>query len=187
MDLIIENSIKIVLGNHELYYLKGTDIDEKMGEGELKHQAWIKSQLKNECFEYLNKCKLFIEKNYNDKKVLFTHFPININLNKKYPFYDLSIVKDNSINDIANGLNYDLIFIGHEHQEFSINNKLYNIGSSGCRKDNITRYTIFDTSNFNIETKLIEYDRKEFINNLLKINYPERNLLSKWFFGYEIK
>lgn len=42
MDLIINNKVKMVLGNHELYFLKGTGIDDKMGENEIKHQNWVK-------------------------------------------------------------------------------------------------------------------------------------------------
>ena len=53
MDMIISNNIKMVLGNHELYFLKGTDIDDEMGEGEIKHQNWIKKQITNDQNEYL--------------------------------------------------------------------------------------------------------------------------------------
>lgn len=187
MDLIISNNIKIVLGNNELYFLKGTYIDDEMDEGKIKHQQWIKEQLNNRHREYLNKSKMFIERVYNDKKVLFTHFPININSEDEYPFYDLNIVKNGEINNIVDNLKYDLIFIGHEHQEFNINNKLYDIGSSGCRKDNITKYTIFDTNTFDISTRQLQYDRKKFIDSILSYEYPERNLIAKLFFGIDIK
>ena len=42
MDIIVDNNIKTVLGNHELYFLKGTDIDE-MGEGKIKTSEEIES------------------------------------------------------------------------------------------------------------------------------------------------
>ncbi len=186
MDLIINNNIKMVLGNHELYFLKGTNIDDNLGESEIKHQNWIKEQITDRQKQYLEECNMTIEKEFNGKKVLFEHFPIDYNSKEQYPFYDLKIVKDGSIKEIVDILNYDLIFIGHEHNDFCIDNKLFDIGSSGCRKDNKTRYTIFDTETFMVETKIISFDREIFISDLLKYEYPDRNLIAKWFFGIEI-
>ncbi len=186
MDIIIKNNIKTVLGNHELYFLKGTEIDDEMGEGEIKHQNWIKSQITDSQKNYLEKCSLTLEEVFNGKKVLFEHFLIDYNSKDQYPFHDLKVVKDDSIKKIIELLDYDLIFIGHEHKDFSVDNKLYDIGSSGCRKDNTTRYTIFDTDTFNVETKILEYDRENFEKDLLENDYPDRNLIAKWFFGIEI-
>lgn len=185
LDIIIDNNIKMVFGNHELYYIKGTDIADNLGEGELKHQKWVKSKITDKQKGFLEKCSLTIEKEYNGKKVLFEHFLID-NINKDYPFYDLGIVKDNKINEIIKSLDYDLIFIGHEHKNFILDNKLYDVGSSGCRNDNKTRYTILDTDSFTIETKILEYDRDSFEKDLLKEDYPDRNIIAKWFFGIEL-
>lgn len=186
MDLIVDNNIKMVLGNHELYFLKGTDIDDEMGEGEIQHQHWIKEQITDRQKQYLENCSLTLEKDYNGKRLLFEHFLIDYNLKDQYPFHDLKIVKDGTINGVAESLNYDLIFIGHEHNNFCIDGKLYDVGSSGCRKGDKTRYTIINTDNFNIETKILKFDRKSFENDLLKYEYPDRNLISKCFFGIEI-
>ncbi len=101
-------------------------------------------------------------------------------------FHDLKIAKDGSIKKITKSLNYDLIFIGHEHSDFCVDNKLYDVGSSGCRKDNVTRYTMFDTDTFKVEIKNIQYDRANFEQDLLKHDYPDRNLISKCFFGIEL-
>ena len=136
--------------------------------------------------EYLENCSLTIEKEFNGKRILFVHFPIDYDSKDQYPFHDLKITKDASIKKIIELLNYDLIFIGHEHKDFSIDNKLYDVGSSGCRKDNNTRYTILDTDTFNVETKILEYDRENFEKDLLVNDYPDRNIIAKWFFGIEI-
>jgi hypothetical protein len=104
MDMIISNNIKMVLGNHELYFLKGTDIDDEMGEGEIKHQNWIKKKITNDQNEYLENCTLYIEKMINNKKILFIHFPIDYNSKDDYPFHDLKIAKDGSIRNEAGDL-----------------------------------------------------------------------------------
>ncbi|MDD4067175.1 MAG: metallophosphoesterase [Clostridia bacterium] len=186
MNLIIENNIKMVLGNHELYCLVGTHIDNTIEEGEENHHQWIKGQLNDKHFEYLSKCKLSLEEVYNDKKVLYEHFLLKNNSKNEFPYCNLDILKDNSINQFIDNLGYDLVFVGHEHKEFSINNKLYCVGTSGCRLDSKTRYIIFDTDKFNVETILVKYNREAFLDELLKYEYPERLFISKWFFGYEI-
>lgn len=129
---------------------------------------------------------MLIEEMYGDSKILFEHFPIDSSLKDQYPFYDLNVVKNNQINEICDLLNYDLIFIGHEHKSFCIKNKLYDVGTSGCCKDNITKYTILNTENMKINTKEVEYDRTSFEEEILKYEYPNRNLIAKRFFGIEI-
>ena len=183
MDIIVDNNIEMVLGNHELYYLKGTEIDDEIKEGELKHHKWVKEQLTDRHKQYLEKCNLTLEKVYNEKRVLLEHFLIDENSKDQYPFHEFNIINDGSIKDIVKDLNYDLIFIGHEHKEFIVDNKLYDVGSSGCRKDNITRYTVLDTDTFEVETKTIEFDREQFEKDLLERDYPDRNLIANWFFG----
>ena len=99
MDIIVDNNIKMVLGNHELYFIKGTQIDDEMGDGEIKHQNWIKNQITDRQKQYLEKCNMTYEIDCNGKKVVFEHFLIDYNSNDQYPFHDLKIAKDGSINE----------------------------------------------------------------------------------------
>ena len=185
MDMIINSNIKMILGNHELYFLNSSKINHNTDT--FKHHAWVKNQITLEQQEYLKKCNLIIEKTINNKRILFEHFLIDYNDKSMIPFYDFKILKDGSINKIVEELNYDLIFIGHEHTSFSINNKLYDVGSSGCVKNNFTKYTILDTDTFNIDVRSIEYNRKQFEEDVLKNDYPDRELIAPSFFGVEIK
>ena len=120
LDIIIENNIQYILGNHELYCLKGTEIDDKISENEAVHHKWQGRQVTEAQKEFLNKCPLTLEKEYNGKKVLFEHFLVDYDSKDEYPFYDVKIIKDGSIEKIVEALDYDLIFIGHEHKAFSI-------------------------------------------------------------------
>ena len=191
LDLIMDNSINLVLGNHELYYLLGTNIGNGMSEGEVKHQQWIKNKLGEKYKEFLKNCPLKIEKNYYNKKYLFQHFIHLQNPINNYPFEDLSIMKNNKINKIFSKMDYNYVFIGHEHKSFSLEingNKLIDIGSSGCVKNNITNYTILKVSeeSTSIEQKNIVYDRNQLIKQLNKEDYPDRNFISKIFFDLTI-
>lgn len=181
LDLIIENNIKMVLGNHELYYLKGTDIDKSMDESEKEHHVWISKQLNKPHTDFLNNCKLTISKKYGKQKICFQHFLLKKE-NDTYPFENL-----NSIDDIES-LDADITFIGHEHKSFeiNINNKtIIDVGSSGCTKDENTFYTVisFEDKKIKIEKVNLKYDRKSFEDKFKNILYPDKEIISKIFFG----
>lgn len=191
LDIIIENNIKMVLGNHELYYLKGTQIDYEMGEGEKAHQRWVREQLDDKHKDFLNSCQLKIEEKIANKKICYQHFLLNEDKDDIYPFDDFKIVHDGSINNKVNLLNFDITFIGHEHKAFEIDNgnkKLIDVGSSGCSKNENTCYTIltFEDNKFDIKKKNIVYNRKEFENIFKIINYPEKEIINKIFFGVNL-
>lgn len=182
IDLIMNNDVKLILGNHDLYLLRGTSIDDEMNEGVVKHEQWVHSQIKDKEKDYLSKCPLFIEKVINGKKILFVHFLLD-DINDDYPYHDLDIIEDERINEITKSLDYDLVFIGHEHNNFSIDNKLYCVGSSGCRKEATTIYTILDTKDFSVKTKTIPFDWDKFMNDLSNKDYFGKEEIMEHFYG----
>lgn len=177
LEAVINNEIEMILGNHELYYLYGTKIEED----EINHHNWIKEQLNEECYKYLKQQPLKIEFN----NMLFEHFFIDENRMSFYPFYDLNILKNQELIENMCNSNYEKIFIGHEHKPLEVNN-LICTGSSGCTKDNITNYIIIDTNNNYYEKKYLNYDRNKFVEILKSKQYPDREIISKIFFGIEI-
>ena len=188
LDLIIKNKIEMVLGNHELYYLKGPEIDDEIDKEEIKHYRWVKSQLTNDQKEFISKLPMAINYEVGNKKILFEHFPILKNTIDDYPFEDLNIINDNSINKILDNLEYDYMFIGHEHNQMefnSSNKKLIVVGSSGCLVNQTTFYTIINIEDDNIVVtkKLLEYNRNQFINDVLNYDYPCRDIIKQIFFG----
>lgn len=184
LDLLIENKVNMILGNHELIIMRGDQIKPDITIDEVKHNAWLNENINNKYLNYLKKCPLYIEREYHGKKVLFSHFLIK-NANNQYPYYSLKIM-NNDIKEIVDNLNYDYIFIGHDHNKQTINNKLYDIGSSGCREDSTTMYTIFNTDSFEIITKELQYDRKKLVEAIKNTNYQSRKLYAKWFFNIEV-
>lgn len=187
IDLIIDNNINVVLGNHELYYLRGTSIDEDMTDYEKSHHAWIRSKLNSKHFDFLSKCPLIIEENINNKLISFQHFLLKDNTNNNYPFRSLLLLKNNKLEQELLRTKYDYMFFGHEHKPFEIekeNRHFYCVGSSGCNKNNITSYIILEVDyNIKVIRKEIEYNRKLFEEILNKSDYPEIKNISKHFFG----
>jgi len=186
LDMIIDNNIDMVLGNHELYYVYGVEIDDAIKDKLKAHYEWINRQLNKKYLEFLKNKGLEIKID----NILFTHFLINQDRKEFYPFYELSILKDNEIKNIVASIKYEKIFVGHEHTLFNIEtnlNELIGIGSSGCVKDDSTSYIIIDLKEpLKIERRSIKYDRANFINNLKRIEYPDREMISEFFFGVKM-
>ncbi len=192
LDLIIKNNIKMVLGNHELCYLFGSNIDYTVDSKQKSHYRYISESLLDAEKSFLEKCPLFIECKYQDKKLLFEHFLIK-DKSQKYPFYSLSLLTTlrDCLGDVVKKAGADYIFIGHEHNSFNLDVdgiKLVDIGTCGCVKHNITNYTIIDLKNdIEVMKKIIPYNKGKLEEALLEINYPERNQISEKFFGYKIE
>lgn len=188
IDLLIENNINMVQGNHEMYCTKDSYMNNKATtQKSIDHHKWMKEQIGNKEQKFIENCPISISKNIYGKKILFQHFLTKIE-KADYPFFSLEILRDNKIEEIFNNLDTDYMFIGHEHIAFEIkteNKKLIDVGSSGCTKDNKTFYTVLniEENNVAINKKYMEYDRKKFENILKTLDYPAKKETSKNFFG----
>ena len=188
LDLIIENNMEMVLGNHELYYLKGTDIDHEMSFEEQNHHKWVKDLLNDKHYEFLAKCPLSIKIIENNTTLMFQHFLIDENTFEQYPFHGFCVLKEGIINQLVDELNVDYLFIGHEHRPYEVeyhNKKIIDGGSSGCVYDDITHYTIIDISDkVEITRHEVRYNRDRLVEIFKNgDNYPLKEYLSDNFFG----
>ena len=186
LELVMNNNINMILGNHELYFVRGVDIDENISEIEKEHQSWIRSNLDDTHRNYLLNCNLEINEEFEGVKVSFKHF-FQKDSNLDYPFYSIDILSTSEINGIIEKEKSDLIFIGHEHRVFEINHnnkKVFDVGSSGCTADNKTHYFIVNINDgkYNIEKKELLYNRDKFEKIFLESDYPEKELIGEIFF-----
>lgn len=207
IDLLIDNNIKSVLGNHEIYLLKGTDFDSSIVSEEKDHYKWVKENLTDKEICYIKKCPLYYDINisYNDskfnKKYVFCHYLIN-NEKDIYPFE-----KSNLKNDINLWKKYtdDKItyFIGHLHNSFDVNEvdgilgdyieddgtltNIEMVESAGCTKDEYTSYIIIEISKTtSFRRQKIKYDRDKFIDKVMNTNFPDKKNILKYFYGIGI-
>ncbi len=188
LDILIDSNIKVVKGNHEIYQTDELVANTLLSDNEKEHREWIHSKLSREELEYLNKLPMEIEELIEGKLFTFSHFFLN---NNKDYFESLNILGDNKVFEVSNKQETDYLFVGHSHDPFQINNsKLVTcIGSSGCRKNNSTFYTILevDSNNVRITKKEINYDRKAFEKEIKNNDYPDRERVAEIFFGIKIK
>lgn len=188
LDVLIAKEVIFVPGNHELYYCIGPHIDGRMEDEEWEHQTWLVGELAGKHKEYLKSLPLTYNIECDGKKYSFCHF-ILARERSLFPFEKLQEVKDNGAENYIAFQDADYTFIGHEHKPFeaSLNNKhIIDVGSSGCSKDNITCYTIIDTAADLIIKKELTFDREGLIADIMQKEYPERDFLSKIFFGIDI-
>ena len=179
---IQESDIIYLLGNHELYYTRGSSIDEDLVDDKLEHHKWIVKSLKD--YKIKDEDNLKYELNIKDYKLTFFHYFIT---NDKYPFEHLDILKDDRYKEVYNKVESDYVFFGHNHAETynEINGKhYYGIGSSGCNDSNKTYYySITIDNNVTVKKKTIQYNRRKFNNRMNNIKYPEKDHLKQIFFG----
>ncbi len=185
LDLIMKYNIKLVLGNHERYYLNGTHNETKMSDSEKKYHAWLAVQLGDNYKKYLSKMDISCHIMVNDKKVAFMHYPFDKVENN---FYSPKPLTEDSVRRMFRNYNDQFTFFGHSHKEEfykDANDRIYlNISSAGCGLGDVTSYTIFeyDGKDFNIYKKKCIYDRGLFEEKLKEMKCPEKEFIVRTFF-----
>lgn len=188
LDAIINSNVKLLLGNHELYQIKGCDIDNLSLEIK-EHESFINSMFTDKHKEYLNNCPLSYEFLDSGHLFSFSHFLIK-NSDDAYPFYPIEMIKNNSTDNILINYPSDYLFFGHIHDNFDahIDTRFFScVGSSGCVSGNTTYYTVIEINNnlINITRKYVTYDRKLFEKSFKSKEYPARKEVAS-FFGIEL-
>ena len=204
IDTIIENKINMTFGNHELYSIKGSDIDQNKF---TLHHKWIKEQLTKKELDFISSCPPYYEctikydENILDKKIIFSHYLIK-DRNLDYPF-EKEHLKE-GINLWKKYFDFTKTYIvGHLHKSFDENevegikddyiediDQLPNIivlDSSGCTGNDETSYMIV-TVKKSIEFKIIKikYDRKTFESKIKKQDFPNKTEILNSFFEIEV-
>lgn len=184
LELIMNYNIKMVLGNHEMYYLNDLSKYNDVGEGERKHLEWVKNALSDKHYNYL-KSQDIVYGFTEISNFLFMHFPYDYDNDN---FYPLSNLTNSNRDEMFKSYDADIIMMGHEHKrlEFNIGNKkIYCLGSSGCTKTFKTHYTMIEIDKFvSIKRVELDFDRETFEKKLNDIEYPEKEFLASVFFNY---
>lgn len=207
VDKLIELNIKTILGNHELYLLRGTDIEPSIVGEEKEHYKWVKESLTDKEINFIKSCPLYYEINvdYNgkvpSKKIILCHYLIK-NKKLKQPFEENHLKKDINLWIKYNNPNITYI-IGHLHKSFNVNEvdgisgdyientgELTNIeivDSAGCSYDDFVSYMIIEIDKTIKFTKVkVKFDREIFIDKLNKTIFPDKKNIMKYFYGIDI-
>lgn len=181
LKLLYYSDVKFVLGNHELYCIRGHIIDNEMTKAKIKHHEWVLFKVNNSIID--DNC-LRYDLFFNNKKFSFIHF---FHEDNEYPFKHLSIF-NNDYKSIFSEYDSDYVFYGHLHEGRVdiVNNKyFYGVGSSGCVKNKTFYHIIELGEDISVTRKVIKYDRKSFVNRINSVRYPEKKRIAATFFGIE--
>ncbi len=197
LNLINENKIQTVLGNHDTYFLYGlddqNDICKDQQEGEYNHQRWTHKELNKDHHKFVGAFPSIIEKKLGEYKLLCMHYP-HIIEDEKISF-SLFTNEQSAENlrpffDMYEG---DIFAFGHNHSPCSIYDEerqryYINPGSLGCSSDNFVSYAILSLDNDKvlIEHRKVKYNKDLFVSKMLEKKPPEYENILKWFHGVHI-
>ena len=176
--------ITMILGNHEERQMKESDVDfYKEGN---RHHLWVHKKIKEKHLDFINKLPIYLEKEYDGKKIYFSHFFLKSMKHNKL-FYPVDIMEDkDKLQEITKKLNCDFYFVGHNHINFEYPDlSIVDVGTSGCVYDNKTSYYIVNIlKDITYEKRIIEYDRESFLKSF--IDFDNEHNLSYRFFGVKL-
>ena len=179
-----------VRGNHDGYLLEGIPTEypneENMSPGEMEHHRWEHNLLSAESVAFLRSMPYRIDFSSEGFDISVMHSCMDRNGHfsgsKKNP-------SESDLLDMFADEDSDIILYGHDHaRNICKSDKLYiNVGSLGCpsRDRNIARAGVLTIENGNagIETIDVVYNVDEVIHQIDMINYPEADMIKKYFYG----
>lgn len=188
IDKLIDNNIKMTLGNHELYLLRGTSIDPSINNvEEIEHYKWVKNQLSEKEINFIKKCPLYytITIDYENKKfnkeIILSHYLIE-DENKDNPFEKNHLKKDINLWIKYNSSNNDYIESIDELTNIEV------VDSAGCTYDEYVSYMILEISKgISMKKIKVKFDRKKFVDKIINLDFPDKNNILKYFYGIESK
>lgn len=187
LNRILNSNVRLILGNHDLYFLNGVSNYEIESE-KIEHYKYIHKNLPAELKDKLRNKDLYYKFEYKNHSFLFCHYFIK-NIDDIYPFYGIGTIKRMKVKELLTIFDTEYFFYGHDHEpsHYVFNKRhLIDVGSSGCLKDNKTFYTeLIIDDDVIINTKYVEYDRNLLVDKLRKSNYPMLEHYALGFFGID--
>jgi predicted phosphodiesterase len=192
LEMLINNNVTLILGNHEQYYLKkGVNLPSNIKNNELEHYRWTYKELGDHYINNVKNLPLRVEREINGYKVVFIHYPIDEQGKKDNFKGHLKDINYNNVDDFFNE-EADIVFFGHQHNFIDIESpstgiRYINPGAAGCTKSNMTNYTIlnFNNDGYSVENRRLKYNKKRMVEDLIDKNVPDAKFIISIFYGIE--
>lgn len=187
--LFSRTDISFVKGNHEEEIIAILEGQEGISQGGEKiHHQWITERLDEKFIPQIIALPKELTVDYEDKKLLFTHY--HLDSEKQFIAIDTepSIQK---LDDFYMGSSFDIVCFGHHHPVhcFSSENRTYvNPGSLGCCDKPFARYAIISITaeDLKIEMKEVPYNNQEFLLGYERLAVPEKDFILTVFHGNQL-
>ena len=189
-EMIRVRGLISVRGNHENYLLEGMPTEcpneEHMSFGEMEHHRWEHRLLSDASVAFLRGLPKRIDFVSEGLRVSVMHSCIDQNGR-----YSKSVRNptESDLQTMFADVESDVILYGHDHSpNICRGEKLFiNVGSLGCPSmaRNIARAGVLSVENGKATIELIEvrYNVDEVIGRIDALNYPEAQIIKKYFFG----
>lgn len=131
LELLKDSGIICLKGNCELYAEHGVDVDPDV-EHLRAYYDGIRKKLTDEQMRFIRQMPLFCEKECNGHIIRFSHF-LFLDTDEAYPFLPLSSLKNGVFDKACESEDvnkYDLVVIGHSHQNF-VKGNVVSVSASG--------------------------------------------------------
>ena len=131
LELLKDSGIICLKGNCELYAEHGVDVDPDV-EHLRAYYDGIRKKLTDEQMLFIRQMPLFCEKECNGHIIRFSHF-LFLDTDEAYPFLPLSSLKNGVFDKACESEDvkkYDLVVIGHSHQNF-VKGNVVSVSASG--------------------------------------------------------
>ena len=168
IDFMMENNIPVIKGNHDNAVATGIDCGCSY---EIKHLSiatrdYTKNQLDDRQMDFLKNLPVKIEKEHRGGKVLFTH-----GSPRSFYEYIKPQTPDAEIQEMLEGVEADLLVVGHSHIPMTRNVgniTIVNPGSAGQPRDGIPRAScaVLDTDSMEFEIYRLEYDMDSVVDKI---------------------
>ena len=170
INAVIDSKVILLMGNEE-YFITRDDVELN----KKSFTSFLKSLLDDNQKNYLKSLKFSYEILDNGHLFTFSNFFIDNNSKNKYPFVNYNFLYGNDFYNLLEKSDYEYLFCVNNGESVNtyIGKRLFSfIRGSGCTDSEYTSYTIleFNKSIINVRTKIIKYDRKEFIKSFDKSN-----------------
>jgi len=182
---LLHDRVTLVNGNHETYFIEGVDAFPEVGPGERSHQKWVASLLNDTIKSRLKDLPLILYRKIGGRQMAFTHYST-----KKGRFvYSNQPRTSQVLDDLFSEVQADLILYGHEHEKVHqvVKGRAEYIclGSSACSKKQDAHYSLvtYDHETYTLEEKRVAYDFESFYAILRAVDFPEKAMIMKSFYG----
>ena len=180
-----------VRGNHEGYLLEGMpDVfpnEENMSYGEMEHHRWEHSLLSEESVAFLRSLPKRIDFESDGLVISVMHSCMD-----KSGHYRGSVQNptEHDLLTMFADVKSNVIIYGHDHfRNICRGDKLYiNVGSLGCpsKEHDVARAGVLNIEDgkADIEPVDVRYDVDEVIRQIDELNYPEAEIIKRYFYGF---
>ncbi|MBU3143813.1 metallophosphoesterase [Clostridium sp. CF012] len=185
--LLRTDKLSMIMGNHEAYFAFGipNPHPSHMSDGEYEHQKWVHSTIGESLKLNVSEFPYSISRTHFNINVTFIHYPLVDSCNDFKPI--CKEPNQDNLDQLFKNIESDIIFYGHHHPFSDIKGRgrYINPGSLGCSHDSLARFTILEISKeqYSIKHKMVTYLKDSIFEEFEKREVPERELISKLFFG----